>query len=123
MTRKSKGKQKLEIVKISNQSNLQVTFSKRRFGLFKKASELCTLCGVEVAIVVFSPKNRVYSFGHPCVESVVDRFINQNPSQTSRTVQLIEDSRNGSICDLNVQLTQVYIYLSFNCCYIIFDYQ
>nr|AAN52800.1 MADS-box protein AGL62 [Arabidopsis thaliana] len=79
MVKKSKGRQKIEMVKMKNESNLQVTFSKRRSGLFKKASELCTLCGAEVAIVVFSPGRKVFSFGHPNVDSVIDRFINNNP--------------------------------------------
>ncbi|KAF3614485.1 putative regulation of nuclear pre-mRNA domain-containing protein 1B-like [Capsicum annuum] len=37
---------------MQNESKLQVTFSKRHAGLFKKASELCTLCAAEIAIVV-----------------------------------------------------------------------
>ncbi|TXG64040.1 hypothetical protein EZV62_011034 [Acer yangbiense] len=107
MMRKSKGRQKVEMVKMPNESNLQVTFSKRRSGLFKKASELCTLCGAEVAIVVFSPGKKVFSFGHPCVESVVDRFLTRNPPPTSGTMQLIEAHRNAGVQDLNMQLTQV----------------
>ncbi|PHT64203.1 hypothetical protein T459_31873 [Capsicum annuum] len=69
MARLSKGRRKVEIVKMKNESNMQFTFSKHRAGLFKKASELCTLCGDEIAIVVFSPgkANKVYSFGHPSV--------------------------------------------------------
>ncbi|KAM3219893.1 agam-like MADS-box protein AGL62 [Capsicum annuum] len=55
MARLSKGRRKVEIVKMKNESNMQFTFSKHRAGLFKKASELCTLCGDEIAIVVFSP--------------------------------------------------------------------
>ncbi|KAK4485209.1 hypothetical protein RD792_007836 [Penstemon davidsonii] len=46
--RKRKGRQKLNIEKIENENNLQVTFSKRRVGLFKKASELATLTGAEL---------------------------------------------------------------------------
>ncbi|XP_074323721.1 agamous-like MADS-box protein AGL62 [Apium graveolens] len=40
---------------MTNESNLAVTFSKRRAGLFKKAFEICTLCGVKIAIIIFSP--------------------------------------------------------------------
>lgn len=97
----------MAMVKMTNDSNLQVTFSKRRSGLFKKASELCTLCGADVAIVVFSPGRKVFSFGHPCVEAVVDRFLTRNPPQNSGTMQLIEAHRNASVRELNVQLTQV----------------
>ncbi|KAL9317338.1 hypothetical protein ACSQ67_013855 [Phaseolus vulgaris] len=57
-SKKSRGRQKIEMKKMSKESNLQVTFSKRRTGLFKKASELCTLCAADVALVVFSPERR-----------------------------------------------------------------
>lgn len=97
---------------MSKESNLQVTFSKRRSGLFKKASELSTLCGAEIAIIVFSPGNRVFSFGHPGVETVIDRYFTRNPPQNSGTMQLIEAHRNATVRELNMQLTQVrkYIY-------------
>ncbi|KAH6793503.1 hypothetical protein C2S52_003980 [Perilla frutescens var. hirtella] len=64
------------MAKIENETNLQVTFSKRRAGIFKKASELNTLCGAESAIVAFSPGNKPHSFGHPNVETVANRFLN-----------------------------------------------
>jgi len=107
--KKSKGRQKIEMVKMKNESNLQVTFSKRRSGLFKKASELCTLCGAEVAIVVFSPGRKVFSFGHPNVDSVIDRFINNNPlpPHQHNNMQLRETRRNSIVQDLNNHLTQV----------------
>ncbi|KAJ6420723.1 hypothetical protein OIU84_028143 [Salix udensis] len=107
MARKSKGRQKLEMVKIPNESNLMVTFSKRRSGLFKKASELCTLCGAEVSIIVFSPGKKVFSFGHPSVEKVMERFVTGNLPQTSGAFLLIEAHRNARVHELNMQLTQV----------------
>ncbi|KAH1228055.1 Agamous-like MADS-box protein AGL62 [Glycine max] len=45
VAKKTKGRQKIEMKKMRNESNLRVTFSKRRTGVFKKASELATLCG------------------------------------------------------------------------------
>ncbi|XP_028767757.1 agamous-like MADS-box protein AGL62 [Neltuma alba] len=107
-SRRSKGRQKIEMKKMSNESNLQVTFSKRRTGLFKKASELCTLCGTEVALIVFSPGDKVFSFGHPSVDTVVDRYLTRAPPpQTSGTMQLIEAHRNANVRDLITQFTQV----------------
>ncbi|KAJ4828147.1 hypothetical protein Tsubulata_005022 [Turnera subulata] len=101
------GRQKIKIEKIPKKNHLQVTFSKRRAGLFKKASELCTLCGVEIAITVFSPANKAFSFGHPDVDSVMERFLNQNPPLNSAANRFFEAHRNANIHDLNVQLTQV----------------
>ncbi|XAR52955.1 hypothetical protein NMG60_11021300 [Bertholletia excelsa] len=108
----SMGRQKIKIAKIEIKNHLQVTFSKRRSGLFKKASELCTLCGVDVAVVVFSPAGKVFSFGHPGVENIVDRFLSQNPRlpappNTSSTCHLMEAHRSAAVRELNSQLTRV----------------
>ncbi|KAK7392734.1 hypothetical protein VNO78_21180 [Psophocarpus tetragonolobus] len=77
--KKTKGRQKMEMKKMSNERNLQVTFSKRRNGVFKKASELATLCGVDIAVIMFSPGNQVFSFGSPSVDSVIQRYTTQGP--------------------------------------------
>lgn len=108
MVKKTLGRQKIEMAKIKDESNLQVTFSKRRSGLFKKASELSTLCGVEIAIIVFSPGNKVFSFGHPDVENIINRYLHHNTKDTSPTWQLIEAHRNAIIRRLNTQLTEVW---------------
>ncbi|XBI49045.1 hypothetical protein VPH35_112679 [Triticum aestivum] len=71
----SMGRQKIEIRRIESEEARQVCFSKRRAGLFKKVSELAVLCGAEVAAVVFSPAGKAFSFGHPSVEAILDRFI------------------------------------------------
>ncbi|KAF5468195.1 hypothetical protein F2P56_012369 [Juglans regia] len=55
--KKTRGRQRIEIKELAEESKKQVTFSKRRAGLFKKAGELCVVCGLEVAIIVFSPHN------------------------------------------------------------------
>jgi len=65
--------------KMSNESNLQVTFSKRRSGLVKKASELCTLCGAYVTLIIFSPGEKVFSFGQPSVETIINWNLSQVP--------------------------------------------
>nr|KYP67397.1 Agamous-like MADS-box protein AGL62 [Cajanus cajan] len=104
----SSGRQKIPIEKIPKKSHLQVTFSKRRSGLFKKASELCTLCGVEIAIIVFSPADKAFSFGHPEVESIIDSYLTPNSSlESSSGHQLVEVHRNANIGNLNMQLTQI----------------
>ncbi|EYU33155.1 hypothetical protein MIMGU_mgv1a026433mg, partial [Erythranthe guttata] len=57
---------------------------KRRAGLFKKASELSTLCGAESVVVVFSPREKPHSYGNPSVKTVVDWFFNPNRNPNSR---------------------------------------
>ncbi|XP_058774057.1 agamous-like MADS-box protein AGL61 [Vicia villosa] len=74
--RKSTGRKKIEIKKVEKESNKQVTFSKRRQGLFKKASELCILCDVHASIIVFSGAHKLFSFGHPDTDSIVNSYVN-----------------------------------------------
>ncbi|KAL5563158.1 hypothetical protein UlMin_032905 [Ulmus minor] len=56
------GRRKLQIKRIEDRHNRQVTFSKRRSGLMKKAHELSVLCDVEIALVVFSGHGSCYEF-------------------------------------------------------------
>lgn len=81
----TKGRQKIEIKPIASEEARQVCFSKRRPSLFKKASELSTLCGAKVAVVVFSPGGKLFSFGHPSVYSIVDHFIAMHTSDGHAT--------------------------------------
>jgi hypothetical protein len=53
---------KTEMKRIENATSRQVTFSKRRNGLLKKAFELSVLCDAEVALIVFSPRGKLYEF-------------------------------------------------------------
>ena len=53
----------MELKRIENKINRQVTFSKRRNGLLKKAYELSVLCDAEVALIIFSSRGKLYEFG------------------------------------------------------------
>ncbi|XP_050379776.1 agamous-like MADS-box protein AGL61 [Argentina anserina] len=104
--RQFQGRQKIAMTKIPNRSHLQVTFSKRCAGLFKKASELCTLCGVEIAIVVFSPSNKPFSFGHPSIKILIDRFLTPSLSSFPISTHPALPPRKASVeHELNMQLT------------------
>ncbi|XP_022867145.1 agamous-like MADS-box protein AGL104 isoform X1 [Olea europaea var. sylvestris] len=71
------GRVKLQIKKIENTTNRQVTFSKRRNGLIKKAYELSVLCDVDVALIMFSPSGRVSIFsGNRSMEEIMTRYVN-----------------------------------------------
>ncbi|PWA93042.1 Transcription factor, MADS-box [Artemisia annua] len=71
----SQGRKKIEIKKIEENNSRQVTFSKRRNGLFKKAAELCVLTGAKIAIIVNSPGGRVFAFGHPNVDALINTYL------------------------------------------------
>ncbi|GFQ03683.1 agamous-like mads-box protein agl61, partial [Phtheirospermum japonicum] len=83
--------------KIQKKSNRQVTFTKRRQGLFRKASELSVLCGAEIAILVRSPAGKIFAFGSPSADAVMGRF-ESGPASTSclsewQIIEQVEDMR------------------------------
>ncbi|KAK1620242.1 hypothetical protein QYE76_025759 [Lolium multiflorum] len=103
------GRKKIEIRPIESEEARQVCFSKRRTGLFKKVSELSTLCGAEVAAVVFSPGGKVFSIGHPSVDSVLDRFRTSYSSE-AQAVAAVDGGagdRNPALAELNQELAEV----------------
>uniref|UniRef100_A0ACD5U289 Uncharacterized protein n=1 Tax=Avena sativa TaxID=4498 RepID=A0ACD5U289_AVESA len=77
----STGRKKIEIRRLKTKEQRQVCFSKRRTGLFNKATELGVMCGVEVAAVTFSQGGKAFSYGHPSVESVLERFLPSNSTE------------------------------------------
>ncbi|XP_076916227.1 MADS-box transcription factor 23-like [Bidens hawaiensis] len=78
------GRGKIEIKKIENVSTRQVTFSKRRAGLLKKAHELSVLCDAEVGIIVFSNTGRLYEFSSSSMRGIIDRYNRATEPSTSQ---------------------------------------
>ncbi|KDP35959.1 hypothetical protein JCGZ_09931 [Jatropha curcas] len=56
------GRGKIVIRRIDNSTSRQVTFSKRRSGLLKKARELSILCDAEVGVIIFSSTGKLYDY-------------------------------------------------------------
>ncbi|KAB1222278.1 Agamous-like MADS-box protein AGL18 [Morella rubra] len=68
------GRGRIEIRKIENLNSRQVTFSKRRSGLLKKARELSILCEAEVAVIIFSSTGKLYEFSSASMEHTLARY-------------------------------------------------
>ncbi|XP_012090674.1 truncated transcription factor CAULIFLOWER A isoform X1 [Jatropha curcas] len=68
------GRGKVELKRIENPTNRQVTFSKRRNGLLKKAFELSILCDAEVCLLVFSPSGKAYQFASHDMDRTIARY-------------------------------------------------
>ncbi|XP_075672944.1 MADS-box protein SVP-like isoform X1 [Castanea sativa] len=66
-------RRKIQIKKIDNMTARQVTFSKRRRGLFKKAFELSTLCDAEIGLMVFSATGKLYEYASSSLQQVLER--------------------------------------------------
>ncbi|XP_048568907.1 MADS-box transcription factor 15-like [Triticum urartu] len=69
------GRKKTVIRRIEQKDARHISYSKRRGGFFTKASDLAVLTGAQVAALAFSPGGNVFSFGHPSIDSVVERFL------------------------------------------------
>ncbi|XP_048138508.1 MADS-box protein AGL42-like isoform X4 [Rhodamnia argentea] len=66
---------KVQMRRIENTASRQVTFSKRRSGLLKKAYELSVLCDAEVGVIIFSQKGRLYEFSSSSeIQNTIDRY-------------------------------------------------
>ncbi|KAL5745630.1 hypothetical protein ACOSP7_026776 [Xanthoceras sorbifolium] len=68
------GRGKIEIKRIENLNSRQVTFSKRRNGLLKKAKELSVLCDAEVGVIIFSSTGKLYEFSSSSMQRIVSRY-------------------------------------------------
>ncbi|MBA0846330.1 hypothetical protein Goshw_000584 [Gossypium schwendimanii] len=70
------GRGRVQLKRIENKINRQVTFSKRRSGLLKKAHEISVLCDAEVALIVFSTKGKLFEYSSDSCRYALG-FVNQ----------------------------------------------
>ncbi|PIN20338.1 MADS box transcription factor [Handroanthus impetiginosus] len=69
------GRGKVQLKRIENKINRQVTFSKRRAGLLKKAHEISVLCDAEVALIVFSHKGKLFEYStDSCMDRILEKY-------------------------------------------------
>lgn len=66
---------KIQIKRIENSTNRQVTYSKRRNGIFKKANELTVLCDAKVSIIMFSSTGKLHEYISPSTTYVTFKTL------------------------------------------------
>nr|ASZ79987.1 MADS47 [Bambusa oldhamii] len=79
-------RERILIRRIDNLAARQVTFSKRRRGVFKKAEELSILCDAEVGLVVFSATGKLFQFASSSMKQTIDRY-----NSHSKTLQKADE--------------------------------
>nr|AAR26626.1 MADS box transcription factor [Phalaenopsis equestris]AIS36134.1 MADS box transcription factor 4 [Phalaenopsis equestris] len=94
------GRGKIEIKKIENPTNRQVTYSKRRAGIMKKAREITVLCDAEVSLIMFSSTGKFSEYCSPSTETkkVFERYqqvsgINLWSSQYEKMLNTLNHSK------------------------------
>ncbi|KAL5749195.1 hypothetical protein ACOSP7_023798 [Xanthoceras sorbifolium] len=80
------GRVKLKIKRLESTSNRQVTYSKRRNGVLKKAKELSILCDIDIVLLMFSPTGRPTLFHgqRSNIEEVIARFSQLTPQERAK---------------------------------------
>ena len=86
---------KTEMRRIENAASRQVTFSKRRNGLLKKAYELSVLCDAEVALIIFSSRGKLYQFSS---SRLIPRLPFCRHLITVEPIPFMPSSRHLSVC-------------------------
>ncbi|XP_051580146.1 myocyte-specific enhancer factor 2A-like isoform X6 [Myxocyprinus asiaticus] len=89
------GRKKIQITRIMDERNRQVTFTKRKFGLMKKAYELSVLCDCEIALIIFNSSNKLFQYASTDMDKVLLKYTEYNEPHESRTnSDIIEKLRN-----------------------------
>ncbi|XP_021729185.1 MADS-box protein FBP24-like isoform X1 [Chenopodium quinoa] len=72
------GRGKIEMKRIENRTNRQVTYSKRRQGLMKKTKELAILCDAQIGLIIFSGTGKLHTFPESSnsLEQTIQRYLN-----------------------------------------------
>ncbi|XP_009588907.1 floral homeotic protein GLOBOSA isoform X2 [Nicotiana tomentosiformis] len=68
------GRGKIEIKRIENSSNRQVTYSKRRNGILKKAKEISVLCDARVSVIIFASSGKMHEFSSTSLVDILDQY-------------------------------------------------
>ncbi|XP_039886514.1 myocyte-specific enhancer factor 2D isoform X7 [Simochromis diagramma] len=79
------GRKKIQIQRITDERNKQVTFTKRKFGLMKKAYELSVLCDCEIALIIFNHSNKLFQYASTDMDKVLLKYTEYNEPHESRT--------------------------------------
>ncbi|XP_035251323.1 myocyte enhancer factor 2aa isoform X6 [Anguilla anguilla] len=94
------GRKKIQITRIMDERNRQVTFTKRKFGLMKKAYELSVLCDCEIALIIFNSSNKLFQYASTDMDKVLLKYTEYNEPHESRTnADIVEKLRLKSHID------------------------
>ncbi|XP_074263584.1 MADS-box protein AGL24-like isoform X2 [Silene latifolia] len=96
-------REKIKIRKIDNITARQVTFSKRRRGIIKKAEELGVLCDADLALIIFSSTGKVFDYSSCRMKDILTRYKMHYSKKETRQEQTFlelkeqEDSNLGRL--------------------------
>ncbi|KAL2605307.1 hypothetical protein AAZV13_09G117200 [Glycine max] len=89
------GRGRVVLERIENKINRQVTFSKRRSGLLKKAFELSVLCDAEVGLIIFSSRGKLFQYSSTDITKIIERYRQCRYSKSHTGDSLEHDSQSA----------------------------
>ncbi|XP_072714971.1 myocyte-specific enhancer factor 2C-like isoform X4 [Ciconia boyciana] len=96
------GRKKIQITRIMDERNRQVTFMKRKFGLMKKAYELSVLCDCEISLIIFNSTNKLFQYASTDMDKVLLKYTEYNePHESQTNLDIFETLRKKGLngCD------------------------
>ncbi|KAG7255428.1 hypothetical protein CRUP_029535 [Coryphaenoides rupestris] len=91
------GPSALALGKCFGGSGWRVTFTKRKFGLMKKAYELSVLCDCEIALIIFNSTNKLFQYASTDMDKVLLKYTEYNEPHESRTNSDIVELGTGDL--------------------------
>jgi len=96
------GRKKISIARITDERNRQVTFTKRKFGLMKKAYELSVLCDCEISVIIFNSHNKLFQYASTDMDKVLLKYTEYDQPHESQTnkdiMEAITRKGLGGLC-------------------------
>ncbi|XP_028802774.1 MADS-box protein SVP-like [Neltuma alba] len=99
-------REKIQIKKINNATARQVTFSKRRRGLFKKAEELSVLCDADVGLIVFSSTGKLFEYFSTSKKELLGKYHLQSKNLTKPGPPSLEFQLKHSYTSLSKEVAE-----------------
>lgn len=97
-------REKIKIRKIDNITARQVTFSKRRRGIFKKAEELSVLCDADIALIIFSATGKLFEFSNSRMKDILSRYTRQTKEEKQDEPFLELQLENSNLAKLSKEV-------------------
>ncbi|XP_030524750.1 agamous-like MADS-box protein AGL19 [Rhodamnia argentea] len=95
---------KTQMKRIENDTSRQVTFSKRRNGLLKKAFELSVLCDAEVALIIFSTRGKLYEFSSSSLSKTIEKYQKRAKDMGAKSAEISLQPSKGNTVDMEKKI-------------------
>lgn len=97
------GRRKIDIVRIENERHRQVTYTKRKAGLIKKATELAVLCDAQVGLIIFGANAKMSVYSSQPMNELVERYRDYHEAPEVRAALRRASEREALVTSLHRQ--------------------